>query len=116
MKENHTVSIESIIEQAWPERAALTPTSAPPQLREAVEAALADLDAGRRRVAEKVEGAWVVQQWLKKAVLLSFRLRDNALMGGAGERDPLRFYDKADCKCAGYDAERFPASGVRVVP
>ena len=108
------MSIESIIEQAWPDRASLTPSSAPPQLREAVEAALDDLDSGRRRVAEKVDGTWVVHQWLKKAVLLSFRLRDNAVMGGGD--DPLRFYDKVDPKFAGYDAERFRSGGVRVVP
>jgi 2,3,4,5-tetrahydropyridine-2-carboxylate N-succinyltransferase len=115
MKENHDVSIENIIEQAWPDRASLTPSSAPRQLREAVEAALDDLDAGRRRVAEKVDGAWVVHQWLKKAVLLSFRLHDNAVMVGEGN-DPLRFYDKVDSKFAAYDAERFRSSGVRVVP
>jgi len=108
------VSIQSIIEQAWAERAALGPASAPPALREAVEAALAELDSGRLRVAEKIDGAWVVHQWLKKAVLLSFRLRDNAVMGGP--EGPLRFYDKVDSKFAGFDAERFRASGVRVVP
>ena len=108
------MSIQSIIEQAWAERAALGPASAPPALREAVEAALAELDSGRLRVAEKIDGAWVVHQWLKKAVLLSFRLRDNAVMGGP--EGPLRFYDKVDSKFAGFDAERFRASGVRVVP
>jgi 2,3,4,5-tetrahydropyridine-2-carboxylate N-succinyltransferase len=108
------VSIQSIIEQAWAERAALGPASAPPALREAVEAALAELDSGHLRVAEKIDGAWVVHQWLKKAVLLSFRLRDNAVMGGP--EGPLRFYDKVDSKFAGFDAERFRASGVRVVP
>jgi 2,3,4,5-tetrahydropyridine-2-carboxylate N-succinyltransferase len=110
------MSIENTLEQAWEQRESLTPSSAPPGLREAVEAALDDLDAGRRRVAEKIDGAWVVHQWLKKAVLLSFRLRDNAVMGSGGERDPLRFYDKVDTKFSGYDAERFRSSGVRVVP
>jgi 2,3,4,5-tetrahydropyridine-2,6-dicarboxylate N-succinyltransferase len=109
------VSIESVIEQAWLERASLTPSSAPMPVREAVEAALSELDSGRRRVAEKIDGAWVVHQWLKKAVLLSFRLRDNVVMSG-GERDPLRFYDKVDSKFAAFDAEQFRASGVRVVP
>jgi 2,3,4,5-tetrahydropyridine-2-carboxylate N-succinyltransferase len=115
MKDNRPVSNQEIIEQAWPERASLSPTSAPPRLRDAVEAALADLDSGRRRVAEKVDGAWIVHQWLKKAVVLSFRLRDNVVMGG-GPNDPLRFYDKVDCKFSGLDAEQFRAGGVRVVP
>jgi 2,3,4,5-tetrahydropyridine-2-carboxylate N-succinyltransferase len=110
-----TGSIESVIEQAWEERASLTPSSAPAALREAVEAALSELDRGSRRVAEKIDGAWVVHQWLKKAVLLSFRLRDNVVMGG-GERDPLRFYDKVDSKFSRFDADQFRASGVRVVP
>jgi 2,3,4,5-tetrahydropyridine-2-carboxylate N-succinyltransferase len=109
------MSIENVIEQAWPERASLTASTAPSALHNAVEEALAELDSGRLRVAEKIDGAWVVHQWLKKAVLLSFRLRDNIVMGG-GETDPLRFYDKVDSKFARFDAERFKASGVRVVP
>jgi 2,3,4,5-tetrahydropyridine-2,6-dicarboxylate N-succinyltransferase len=109
------MSIEHVIEQAWPERASLTPSTAPSGLHHAVEAALVELDSGRLRVAEKIDGAWVVHQWLKKAVLLSFRLRDNVVMGG-GEADPLRFYDKVDCKFSRFDAEQFRASGVRVVP
>jgi 2,3,4,5-tetrahydropyridine-2-carboxylate N-succinyltransferase len=110
------VSIQNIIEQAWPERAALTPASAAPGLRDAVEAALGELDSGRLRVAEKVDGAWVVHQWLKKAVLLSFRLRDNVVMGSGHEADPLRFYDKVECKFSSFDADQFRASAVRVVP
>jgi 2,3,4,5-tetrahydropyridine-2-carboxylate N-succinyltransferase len=110
------VSLENIIEQAWPQRASLSPSSAPADLREAVEAVLDELDSGRLRVAEKIDGAWVVHQWLKKAVLLSFRLRDNVVMGGTGEVDPLRFYDKVDGKFSRFDADRFRASGVRVVP
>jgi 2,3,4,5-tetrahydropyridine-2-carboxylate N-succinyltransferase len=109
------MSIENVIEQAWPERASLNASTAPSALHNAVEEALAELDSGRLRVAEKIDGAWVVHQWLKKAVLLSFRLRDNIVMGG-GETDPLRFYDKVDSKFARFDAERFKASGVRVVP
>jgi 2,3,4,5-tetrahydropyridine-2-carboxylate N-succinyltransferase len=116
MKENPIVSIQNIIEQAWPKRASLTPSSAPAALREAVESALDELDSGRLRVAEKINGAWVVHQWLKMAVLLSFRLRDNAVMGGGIGTDPLRFYDKVDSKFSRFDAEQFRASGVRVVP
>jgi 2,3,4,5-tetrahydropyridine-2,6-dicarboxylate N-succinyltransferase len=119
MKDNPEVSIQDVIEQAWPERASLTPSSAPAQVREAVEAALSGLDSGRLRVAERTDGAWIVHQWLKKAVLLSFRLRENVVMGGSQSdalRDPLRFYDKVESKFARFDAEQFRASGVRVVP
>jgi 2,3,4,5-tetrahydropyridine-2,6-dicarboxylate N-succinyltransferase len=110
------VSIRTIIEQAWADRSALSPDSAPPALRDAVEAVLADLDSGKRRVAEKVDGAWVVHQWLKMAVLLSFRLRDNAVMGGGEAGDPLRFYDKVETKFSHFDAAAFRDAGVRVVP
>jgi 2,3,4,5-tetrahydropyridine-2,6-dicarboxylate N-succinyltransferase len=109
------VSLQDIIEQAWPQRASLTASSAPASLRDAVETALDELDSGRLRVAEKIDGAWVVHQWLKKAVLLSFRLRENVVMGGS-EPGPLRFYDKVDCKFSHFDADRFRQSGVRVVP
>jgi 2,3,4,5-tetrahydropyridine-2-carboxylate N-succinyltransferase len=109
------MSLESVIEQAWQERASLSASSGSAALREAVEAVLDELDNGRRRVAEKIGGTWVVHQWLKKAVLLSFRLRDNVVMGG-GERDPLRFYDKVDSKFSRFDAEQFRLSGIRVVP
>ncbi len=106
---------QDIIDQAWDDRARITPDTAPAALREAVEAVLAQLDAGRLRVAEKRDGQWVVHQWLKKAVLLSFRLRDNALLAAPG--DPaLRFYDKVDTKFAQYDAAQFRAAGIRVVP
>src|SRR5882757_6510144 len=110
------MSIEHVIEQAWPERASLTPSTAPSGLHNAVEAALAELDSGRLRVAEKIDGAWVVHQWLKMAVLLSFRMRENVVMGSAVGTDPLRFYDKVDSKFSRFDAEQFRASGVRVVP
>ena len=110
------MSNQTIIEQAWPQRASLSPVTAPAQLRDAVEAALADLDSGRLRVAEKVDGTWVVHQWLKMAVLLSFRLRDNTVMGGGHEDDPLRFYDKIDTKFSRFSGEQFRAAGVRVVP
>ena len=109
------MSLQEIIEQAWPQRASLTASSAPASLRDAVETTLDELDSGRLRVAEKLDGAWVVHQWLKKAVLLSFRLRENVVMGGS-ELDPLRFYDKVDCKFSHFDADRFRQSGVRVVP
>ncbi len=78
----------------------------------AVDAAIAMLDSGEARVAEKVDGEWRVNQWLKKAVLLSFALRDNAVI----ESGHSRFYDKVAMKYADYTAERFAADGVRVVP
>jgi 2,3,4,5-tetrahydropyridine-2,6-dicarboxylate N-succinyltransferase len=107
------VSIQSIIENAWESRASLSARSAPAELREAVESVLSDLDSGRRRVAEKSGDSWVVHQWIKMAVLLSFRLRDNIVMPGGG---PLRFYDKVDSKFGALDEAQFAESGVRVVP
>ena len=77
-----------------------------------MEATLALLDGGKVRVAQKVDGAWQVNQWLKKAVLLSFRIAGNAVMP-AGD---LNFYDKVPLKYQGWDAARFEAAGVRVVP
>jgi 2,3,4,5-tetrahydropyridine-2-carboxylate N-succinyltransferase len=109
------MTIQATIEQAWEQRTQWTAATATPALRDAVGQVLEELDAGRLRVAEKQGNDWVVHQWLKKAVLLSFRLQDNRLLGGDGE-GALRFYDKVDSKFAGYDAERFRASGIRVVP
>jgi 2,3,4,5-tetrahydropyridine-2-carboxylate N-succinyltransferase len=104
-----------IIEQAWERRGELGPATAPPALHAAVAEVIDGLDAGRLRVAEKIDGQWVVHQWIKKAVLLSFRLRDNAVLPGAGD-SALRFYDKVDTKFGDYDEARFRAAGVRVVP
>jgi len=104
--------LQSIIDRAWDARAEL-PGAATPELREAVEQAIADLDAGRRRVAEReAVGQWRVNQWLKKAVLLSFRLADNGVVR-AGD---LGFYDKVPTKFAHLDEAALRASGVRVVP
>jgi 2,3,4,5-tetrahydropyridine-2-carboxylate N-succinyltransferase len=85
-------------------------------LREAVEAAIVELDAGRLRVAEKSNGAWVTHQWLKKAVLLSFRINESAAIGIAGPNAPFRFYDKVQTKFARFDDAAFAQAGVRVVP
>ena len=82
------------------------------ELADAVETAISMLDAGEARVAEKIDGDWHVHQWLKKAVLLSFRLQDNAVIDGGHSR----FYDKVPLKYADYDEGRFAADGVRVVP
>ena len=105
--------LQNIIEQAWEDRANLSAATAPKEILEAVEHAIAELDSGRMRVATRESvGKWTVHQWLKKAVLLSFRLRDNALMG---EGD-LTFYDKVPTKFAGMSEEQLKATGVRVVP
>jgi 2,3,4,5-tetrahydropyridine-2-carboxylate N-succinyltransferase len=98
--------MKNIIEQAWEARANLPVT---PQLRDAVEEAIAGLDSGKLRVAEKAGGEWITHQWLKKAVLLSFRLQDNRVMQ-AGE---LRYYDKVPSKFTNYD---FSGGGFRAVP
>ena len=103
---------QQIIEEAWENRASLQPGTAPAKVGEAVGFILNELDEGRLRVAEKISGEWVTHQWLKKAVLLSFRLEDNQPMDGGA----LRFYDKVPTKFANYDAEKFARGGFRVVP
>ena len=105
--------LETIIEQAFEQRAELTPATAPAEIRDAVDQALRQLDSGAARVAERRGvGDWVVNQWLKKAVLLSFRLNDNRVM----EAGNTRYYDKVESKFGGMDAHAFAAGGVRVVP
>jgi len=105
-------TLQSIIDNAWENRASLSPANPPKDVADAVEAVIADLNKGRRRVAEKIDGEWVTHQWLKKAVLLSFRLKDNAMIH-AGD---LAFYDKVQTKFAHMSAEQVAATGVRVVP
>lgn len=106
--------LERAVEAAWEERDRLTPTSGGPAA-EAVETALDLLDSGEARVAEKQDGAWVVNQWLKKAVLLSFRLRDMATIPGGPGAD-THWYDKVPSKFAGWDEARFTDAGFRAVP
>ncbi len=108
-------TLQATIDAAWEGRSTLSPQSAGAEVRDAVAGAIAELDAGRLRVAEKVAGVWTTHQWLKKAVLLSFRLADNVPMGAADEA-PFRFYDKVPTKFARFDAAAFAAAGVRVVP
>jgi len=104
--------LQSLIDLAWDNRASLDPTNAP-DLREAVEHVIAELDAGRLRVATREGvGQWTVHQWVKKAVLLSFRLNDNRLMGDK----ELTFFDKVPTKFAGMSEAELRATGVRVVP
>jgi 2,3,4,5-tetrahydropyridine-2-carboxylate N-succinyltransferase len=104
--------LQTEIEAAFERRADMTPQTVTARVREAVEAAVALLDAGTARVAEKTSGGWRVNEWLKKAVLLSFRIQDNTpQVAGA-----LNFYDKVPLKFSGWDAARFAATGARVVP
>ncbi len=105
-------ALERSIETAWETRTELSPKSAPAETREAVGHVLAELDAGRLRVADKRDGQWIVHQWVKKAVLLSFRLEDNAPLPAGG----LQFYDKVPTKFGGFGADDFARGGYRVVP
>lgn len=105
-------NIQTIIESAFEQRAELSPQQAPDHIRDAVNQVLDALDNGSLRVAEKLSGQWVVHEWVKKAVLLSFRLNENALMEGS----ETRFFDKVPSKYAEYSAADFQRDGVRVVP
>ena len=108
-----TTALAALIDDAWERRGEIT--AADDRLAAAVANALAMLDAGTARVAEPDgSGGWRVNQWLKKAVLLSFRLTDNALVEGGSAGHPA--YDKVPSKFAGWDEARFRAAGIRVVP
>ena len=104
--------LQQIIDTAFDNRASLSPTSAPAEIREAVEEVIAGLDNGSLRVAQKIDGQWVVNQWIKKAVLISFRLRDNAIMPGGS----TNYFDKVATKFGDYTPEQFQQGGFRVVP
>jgi len=106
-------SLKSTLESAFERRAELTADEISGQVRPAVYAAIDGLESGALRVAEPTaEGGWQVNQWLKKAVLLYFRVNDMAVI----EAQPAPFWDKVEARFAGYDAARFRAGGVRVVP
>ncbi len=107
-----TENIQSIVDQAFEERSNISPTTVTPEIKQAVEAAIDLLDRGQARVAEKANGEWKVNQWLKKAVLLSFAIRDNELIDGGD----TRYFDKVESKFADYDSARFKSEGFRVVP
>jgi len=104
--------LQNIIEEAFERRADITPRNVETHVREAVEEAIAQLDSGQARVAEKSSGDWVVNEWLKKAVLLSFRINDNEFIKGGF----TNYYDKVESKFADYNTKDFRESGVRVVP
>jgi 2,3,4,5-tetrahydropyridine-2-carboxylate N-succinyltransferase len=104
--------LQATIESAYELRAQITPQNVSHEVRAAVEEVLGLLDKGSLRVAEKRAGQWHVNEWLKKAVLLSFRISPNIPIRAEG----LNFYDKVPLKYSGWDAEQFAAAGVRVVP
>jgi len=104
--------IQNIIEAAFEKRADITPRSVDTAVRDAVMETIDQLDRGQVRVAEKQDGGWVVNEWVKKAVLLSFRIQDNWFMKGGF----TNYYDKVASKYADYNAREFRDSGVRVVP
>lgn len=109
-----TTDLQSAIETAWDNRDDLTPATKGAD-RDAVETALAELDSGARRVAEKRDGDWVVNEWLKKAVLLSFRLNNMSMIAG-GPGDNTAWWDKVPSKFEGWSAGDFEAAGFRAVP
>ena len=108
-----TQQLANIIDLAWEQRAELNPASGSAELRDAVNHVIAGLDDGSIRVAQKSGADWVVNQWVKKAVLLSFRLENNSVMTSDGT---MQFYDKVPTKFANYTADDFARGGFRVVP
>jgi 2,3,4,5-tetrahydropyridine-2,6-dicarboxylate N-succinyltransferase len=108
-----TQQLQQILDAAWEDRANISVKSAPKEVADAVEHVIAQLNSGHLRVATRDGvGQWTTHQWIKKAVLLSFRLKDNVIMR-AGD---LGFYDKVQTKFAHLDEEAMKATGVRVVP
>ena len=104
--------LRSTVEAAYEARAQLKPGNVPAETRAAIESAIELLNQGQLRVAQPENGAWRVNEWLKKAVLLSFRINDNEAMRAG----TLNFYDKVPLKYSGWSAEQFAAAGVRIVP
>lgn len=104
--------LKAVIEEAFEQRTEITPRNVNTHVREAVHEVIALLDSGQARVAEPRDSGWVVNEWLKKAVLLYFRIEDNSFMKGGF----ANYYDKVPAKFADYNARDFRGSGVRVVP
>ncbi|MGO2182705.1 MAG: 2,3,4,5-tetrahydropyridine-2,6-dicarboxylate N-succinyltransferase [Pseudoalteromonas nigrifaciens] len=104
--------LKTMIENAWDNRDSISPSTVPVEVKQAIIDALDLLDSGAARVAEKISGEWVVHQWLKKAVLLSFRIRENQAMDDGVNQ----FYDKVPLKFSDYTPEQFKQGGMRVVP
>lgn len=107
-----TTSSQKIIDDAWELRTKVTPDNVPPELRTAVDATIAQLDCGTLRVAEKHAGHWQVNEWLKKAVLLYFRIQPNQVIEGTG----TRYYDKIPLKYGAHTRAEFQREGARIVP
>jgi 2,3,4,5-tetrahydropyridine-2-carboxylate N-succinyltransferase len=108
-----TQQLQQIIDNAWETRATLSPQAAPREVTDAVEHVIGELNVGKLRVATREGvGKWTVHQWIKKAVLLSFRLKDNEVI----QAGSLAFYDKVPTKFAHLSAQEMAATGVRVVP
>lgn len=107
-----TENLQDIIDGAFEARASINSKNVSAEVREAILQVIDQLDCGALRVAQPANGEWIVNQWLKKAVLLSFAIRDNEIMPG-GETN---YFDKVPCKFADYDSARFAQEGFRVVP
>ncbi len=107
-----THTLESLVDAAFERRAEITPGQVQPELSDALAHVIAELNAGRLRVAEKIADAWVTHQWIKKAVLLYFRSHDNRVVPGPG----TAWFDKVPLRFENYTEARFRESGVRVVP
>ena len=108
-----TKNLQSVIETAWENKESIN-TSTIGEVRDAVNSALAALDSGEVRVAEKIDSKWITNQWLKKAVLLSFRLNDSRIISGGP--DDSGWFDKVSTKFTGWDEKRWQESGIRAVP
>ena len=109
--------LKQIVEDAWENRDRFTAGDASPILRSAIAEVIRQLDCGQLRVAEKKNGEWIVNQWTKKAVLLSFRLQENFAMPVGSDGSPaMHFYDKVSSKFANYTQDDFARGGFRVVP
>jgi 2,3,4,5-tetrahydropyridine-2-carboxylate N-succinyltransferase len=106
------MNCQQIIEQAFEQRDTITATNVAPEVKQAIEQAIEQLNNGTARVAEKIAGEWVVHQWLKKAVLLSFRLWSNQVIDG----NATKYYDKVPLKYSQYSEQQFLADGARIVP
>lgn len=105
-------NLQTVIETAFENRADINPGNVSAEVRDAVNEVINSLDQGKLRVAEKINGAWTTHQWLKKAVLLSFRINDNEVMAGGC----TQYFDKVPSKFGDYTEADFRAGGFRVVP
>ena len=104
--------LQSLIESAWEQRASLSPQKHSIELRTAIHTVIEKLDYGSLRVAEKIDGQWQVNDWVKKAILLSFRINENRVMAS----EPAPFYDKVPLKFEQHDQAAFAQAGFRAVP